>query len=71
MEASMTTPRDRSKVRALLKAISWRAVATLTTTSIVFVVTGKLALSVGVGLWELALKTLLYYGHELWWERMR
>lgn len=39
-------------VRSMMKAISWRIVATLTTILLVFVFTGDLVVSGGVGLTE-------------------
>ncbi|MBS7632822.1 DUF2061 domain-containing protein [Candidatus Bathyarchaeota archaeon] len=54
-------------VRSLAKAISWRIVATLTTTLLVFVATGNLIISLGVGFWEFVLKIAVYYLHERVW----
>jgi adenylylsulfate kinase len=54
-------------VRSLLKAISWRIVATLTTTLLVFIFTGDLVISVGVGVSEFLLKIFIYYVHERVW----
>jgi len=45
-------------IRSLLKAISWRIVATLTTILLVFVYTGNLVLSGSVGFLELLTKFL-------------
>ena len=53
--------------RSIAKAVSWRIVATLTTTLLVFVFTGNLAVSGGVGLTELLTKTVIYYAHERVW----
>ncbi|MCW3993235.1 MAG: DUF2061 domain-containing protein [Candidatus Bathyarchaeota archaeon] len=55
------------RVRSLLKAISWRIVATSTTMFLVFLFTGNLVLSVGVGSLELLLKLVFYYVHERIW----
>ena len=53
--------------RSIVKALSWRIVATLTTILIVFGFTGKLILSIGVGVVEIVLKLLIYYIHERIW----
>jgi adenylylsulfate kinase len=53
--------------RSVVKAICWRALATLTTTIIVFVFTRKLALAIEVGAVEVTAKLLLYYFHERIW----
>jgi len=53
--------------RSVLKAISWRILATTATILIVFAFTGKLALSTGVGAVEVVVKLILYYFHERLW----
>ncbi len=53
--------------RSILKALSWRALATITTMSIVFAFTRKVALSAGVGAVEVVVKLILYYLHERIW----
>ncbi len=54
-------------MRSLVKAISWRIVATLTTIFLVFAFTGDLILSSGVGLTEIIAKLIVYYFHERLW----
>ena len=54
-------------IRSLTKAISWRIVATLTTTLLVFAFTGNLTISIGVGFTELLIKVFIYYIHERVW----
>ena len=58
------------KKRSLVKAISWRIAASLTTVGIVYCFTGKIVLSFGVGFVEALLKMLLYYLHERVWQRI-
>ncbi len=53
--------------RSILKALSWRVIATLATMSIVFAFTRKVALSAGVGAVEVVVKLILYYLHERIW----
>ncbi|MHC4461909.1 MAG: DUF2061 domain-containing protein [Planctomycetota bacterium] len=53
--------------RSILKALSWRVVATFATMSIVFAFTRKVALSAGVGAVEVVVKLILYYLHERIW----
>jgi len=53
--------------QSVLKAISWRILATTATISIVFAFTGKLVLSAGVGAVEIIVKLVLYYLHERVW----
>jgi len=54
-------------IRSLIKAISWRIIATLTTMLLVFVFTGNVAISSGVGVVELLVKTGVYFIHERIW----
>jgi adenylylsulfate kinase len=53
--------------RSIAKALSWRIIATLTTTLLVFIFTGNLIVSGGVGLTEFLSKILIYYVHERAW----
>ena len=54
-------------VRSLIKAISWRIVATLTTIFLVVIFSRDLVLGTLVGITELFLKTFIYYVHERFW----
>lgn len=54
-------------VRSLVKAVSWRVVATLATMLLVFVFTGNLIISGEVGIMELIFKIGIYYVHERIW----
>lgn len=58
-------------IRSLTKALSWRILATSTTMFLVFIFTGDLLISGGVGLSELSLKILVYYIHERVWNIIR
>jgi uncharacterized membrane protein len=57
-------------VRSLMKAISWRIVATLTTILLVFVFSGNLVLSGEVGSAEFFSKIVVYYVHERAWNML-
>jgi len=56
-----------NRLRSVLKAFSWRIVATLTTILLVFVFSKDLALGTIVGVAELVVKTIIYYLHERAW----
>ena len=56
--------------RSVVKAVSWRLVGTAVTTLLVFLVTGRLALSVAVGGVEFFSKIVLFWMHERVWERL-
>ncbi|NIQ93050.1 MAG: adenylyl-sulfate kinase [Desulfuromonadales bacterium] len=60
-----------TKKRSILKAVSWRTWATITTAVIVFIFTGKFALAITVGFLEVIAKMGLYFVHERLWHRIR
>jgi len=60
-----------TKKRSILKAISWRTWATITTAIIVFIFTGEFALAITVGLLEVFAKMGLYFFHERFWQKVR
>ena len=57
-----------SRLRSLMKAFSWRIVATLTTATIAFFVVGEIATAAMIGSIEFVLKFFIYYGHERAWQ---
>jgi adenylylsulfate kinase len=60
-----------TKKRSVLKALSWRTWATITTAIIVFIFTGELALAVTIGFLEVFAKMGLYFFHERLWQKIR
>ncbi|OEF99785.1 hypothetical protein BHF71_01000 [Vulcanibacillus modesticaldus] len=60
-----------SRKRSVLKTISWRVVATLTTLGLVYSATGKLEIAGAVAGIEVILKMVLYYAHERVWDKFR
>lgn len=56
--------------RSILKALSWRVLATTSTILIVLAFTGKIILSISVGATEAATKLILYYLHERLWAKI-
>jgi uncharacterized membrane protein len=58
------------KSRSLVKSISWRVLATLTTVVLVYIFTGGIKLALSVGFFEVILKMLIYYGHERVWDNV-
>jgi len=67
--------KDKSKVRALLKTITWRVIASLTTfvLALFFFRDDPLATqkATGVAITEVFLKMLFYYLHERMWYNVR
>ena len=70
MAEKTTKLSGETHTRTIAKAISWRALATLTTMTIVFLFTRRIMLSLGVGLAEIIAKITFYYAHERVWDKV-
>ena len=57
-----------SHLRSVLKAFSWRVIATLTTALIAYAITGELDTAILIGAIEFVAKMFLYYLHERAWQ---
>jgi uncharacterized membrane protein len=60
-----------SKKRTVLKTITWRIIATLTTMMLVYFFTKKITLSLGIGILEVIIKMIVYFCHERLWLRIK
>ncbi|PIR69935.1 MAG: hypothetical protein COU47_00690 [Candidatus Niyogibacteria bacterium CG10_big_fil_rev_8_21_14_0_10_46_36] len=60
-----------SHTRSVLKGITYRIFATITTALFVFFITKNIKLSLSVGIFEIAAKILLFYSHERVWHGIR
>lgn len=56
--------------RSIVKTISWRAVGTLDTIVISYLVTGSFAMAASIGSIELVTKMVLFYFHERAWNKI-
>ncbi len=70
MAKKTTKLSGETHTRTIAKAVSWRALATLTTMTIVFLFTRRIMLSLGVGLAEIIAKITFYYLHERVWDKI-
>lgn len=57
-----------SRLRSLLKAITYRITGTITTALIVFAVTAEWTIAFAVGIIEPIAKIVIYYLHERAWQ---
>lgn len=64
--STLVTTKD-SHLRSILKAFSWRIIATLTTALIAYFVTGEIVTAITIGGIEFFLKMGIYYVHERVW----
>tara|TARA_R110002020_G_scaffold294130_3_gene509957 strand:+ start:11386 stop:11592 length:207 start_codon:yes stop_codon:yes gene_type:complete len=56
-----------TKLRSLLKTVSWRIVGTLDTMALGWLITGSPLVGLKIGALELVTKFFLYYFHERIW----
>ena len=59
-----------SRLRSVLKAASWRVLATLTTIAIAWAVLRDVETALEIGAWEVIAKMAVYYFHERAWARL-
>ena len=59
-----------NKTRCLLKAVTFRVLATLTTMVVVFAFTGKIVAALGIGAVDTVIKIFIYYFHERVWDNV-
>ncbi len=59
-----------STARSIVKTISWRVLATITTIILVYLFTDEIALAFQVGMIEVFLKMLVYFFHERAWDKI-
>ena len=68
-EETQTSNSNReSRLRSILKAFTWRIIASATTIAVAFFVTGDIKAAGIVGMFDFILKLLLYYFHERAWQ---
>jgi uncharacterized membrane protein len=56
--------------RSIMKAVTWRAGGTVVTIAIAWLVTGKLALSLSIGVFDSVIKIGAFYMHERIWNHL-
>lgn len=67
MDTELTEYRE-SHLRSLMKAFSWRIVATTTTGFIAYFITGDVMAAITIGSIEFVAKFFIYYAHERAWQ---
>ncbi len=56
--------------RSIVKAVSWRIIATLVTFLVAYLITKEVILSMSIGLGDAIIKMGAYYSHERLWNRI-
>ncbi len=69
----MTPPPNapESHLRSVVKGLSWRAVGTMDTMIISWIITGNIKYAAFIGSTEAVTKVFLYWAHERVWQRVR
>jgi uncharacterized membrane protein len=69
LESDQSPPQNKeSRLRSIFKAFSWRFIASATTITVAYYVTGDMTTAGVVGIFDFVLKLLLYYFHERAWQ---
>ena len=56
--------------RSVFKAVSWRIIATFTTTGIAWMVTDSIIFASEIGILDCIIKLIFYYYHERMWNNI-
>jgi uncharacterized membrane protein len=70
-ENDAPAPVQETHMRSILKGITWRLVASFTTITIAWYITGQVGLALEIGFIEIFAKLIIYYIHERIWARIR
>ena len=57
--------------RSLAKALSWRLLGVIITTTIAFVMTRELTFAMEIGALDTVIKLAVYFAHERIWQRIK
>ena len=60
-----------SKKRHILKALTWRLIASVTTFLIGWIATGDIRAGLSIGVFDFSIKLVLYYVHERVWYKSK
>jgi uncharacterized membrane protein len=60
-----------NKKRHILKALTWRFIASLTTFLIGWIATGDIRSGLSIGVFDFSIKLILYYIHERVWYKSK
>ena len=60
-----------SRLRSVVKGITWRIVGTIDTMIIAFIITGKFKMALSIGGIEVITKIFIYYLHERVWMKIK
>lgn len=58
-------------MRTLIKTLSWRVIGSTATFLISYIVTGQLVVATGIAVAQMIVNTVLYYIHEIVWNKIK
>ncbi len=61
---------EEKRYRSIIKAASWRLTGTIDTFIVSYLVTGEIKLAIGISVFEVFTKLILFYFHERLWLRI-
>ncbi len=70
MSRSLRGKLGESHTRTVIKATSWRVIASMTTMAIVYALTREWTITLGAGILEAVSKMIFYYLHERAWGKI-
>lgn len=59
------------KRRSVVKALTWRIAATVTTVTVSYLITGKVEAALSIGAAEFVLKLFIGFAHERLWTKIK
>jgi uncharacterized membrane protein len=59
-----------SHIRSIVKALTWRVIATLVTIFVAWTILGDVGHALEIGLLDTVIKLGAYYGHERAWDKI-
>lgn len=59
-----------SHARSIVKALTWRVIATVVTVVVAWFILGNVSHALEIGLLDTLIKLGAYYGHERMWDRI-
>ena len=68
--SSSSSSPEESHTRSILKGVTWRFVASMTTVAIAWLVIGEPGIAFQIGFLEAIIKILVYYLHERIWAKI-
>lgn len=60
-----------NRKHSMVKALTWRVIATLITAIVAFLITGRFEVAVSIGALDAVIKIIAFYYHERFWNGVK